>query len=175
MAPAPCKCETIREEFSPEQWSQIDAVIAHYCDTPGALITVLEAIQEITGYLPESVQQRVAKGLAIPLSQVYGVVTFYSFFTMQPRGKHQIKICLGTACHVGGGSRIEKQLEEDLGITPGQITIDRQFGLDIVRCVGACGLAPVLLVDDDIHKQVKVAKLDTILDHYRQPDAGQEE
>lgn len=175
MAPTQCVCESIHEAFTPKQWSQIDAVITHYRDTPGALIPVLEAIQEITGYLPESIQRRVAKDLAIPLSQVYGVVTFYSFFTMQPRGKHQIKICLGTACHVGGGSRIEKQLEEELDIKPGQITSDHQFGLDIVRCVGACGLAPVLMVDDDIHKQVKVAKLDAILDQYRQHAAGQEE
>jgi len=175
MSQTACQCETVNGEFTTEQWSKIDAVIAHYHDTPGALIPVLEEIQGITGYLPEEVQREVAKGLALPLSQVYGVVTFYSFFTMLPRGKHQIRVCLGTACHVGGGSRIEKHLEGDLGIAPGEMTHDRQFSLDIVRCVGACGLAPVVMVDEDTHKQVKVAKLDAILDQYRPPVAGQEE
>lgn len=170
-----CKCQSVEEEFTDEQWSEVDTVIERYRDKPGALIPVLEDVQGITGYLPESVQRRVAKGLAIPLARVYGVVTFYSFFTMQPKGKHQIRVCLGTACHVRGGSQIEKQVEQELGIHPGEITADRQFSLDIVRCVGACGLAPVMMVDDDTHKQVKTAKLEAILEQYRQPAANPEE
>jgi len=159
----------IPDEFTEEQWKRVDEVIARYRNKPGALIPVLETVQGITGYLPESVQRRVARGLNIPLSQVYGVVTFYSFFTMKPRGRHQVRVCLGTACHVRGSHRVLRDMEQKLGIEPGECTDDREFSLDIVRCVGACGLAPVMVVDDDTHKQVKVARLDQILDKYRRP------
>ena len=175
MNPSSCQYEKNLDEITAEQWSRIDAVIDGQRQKPGALIPVLEEVQGIAGYLPESVQRRVAKGLALPLSQVYGVVTFYSFFTMRPRGRHQIRVCLGTSCHVRGGSQIEKHLEEALGIAPGNLTDDRQFSLDIVRCVGACGLAPVMVVDEDTHKQVKVAKLGAILNSYRPSPAGREE
>jgi len=175
MNQTPCQCETAHEEFTTEQWSNVNAVMEKYRGKPGALIPVLEEVQGVTGYLPESVQRKVAQGLGLPLSQVYGVVTFYSFFTMRPRGKHQIRVCLGTACHVRGGSQIEKRIEQELGIAPGDITDDREFSLDIVRCVGACGLAPVMVVDEDTHKQVKAAKLDVILDQYRSSSAGREE
>ncbi len=168
MEAARCKCmETAADEFTPEQWERIDAVIATNRYRPGALIPVLEQVQGISGYLPEVVQRRVAKGLGIPLAQVYGVVTFYSFFTMKPRGKHQIRVCLGTACHVRGGHQVEKKLEQELGIMPGEVDKDRFFSLDIVRCVGACGLAPVMVVDEDTHRQVKTAKVDQILAKYR--------
>jgi NADH:ubiquinone oxidoreductase subunit E len=155
------------DEFSPEQWEKIDAVISAHRTKPGALIPVLEQVQGISGYLPEIVQRRVAKGLGIPLAQVYGVVTFYSFFTMKPKGRHQIRVCLGTACHVRGGHQVERKLEEELGIQPGEVDKDRLFSLDIVRCVGCCGLAPVMVVDEDTHQQVKTAKLDQILAKYR--------
>jgi NADH-quinone oxidoreductase E subunit len=156
------------EEFTEEQWRRVDEIIARHRDKPGALIPVLEQVQGITGYLPEEVQRRVAKGLGIPLSQVYGVVTFYSFFTMKPRGKHQVRVCLGTACHVRGSNRVLLEMEQKLQIEPGECTEDREFSLDIVRCVGACGLAPVMVVDEDTHKQVKVARLEQILEKYRQ-------
>ncbi len=154
------------EEFSSEQWEKTDAVIKKHQERPGALIPVLEEIQEITGHLPESIQRRVAFGLGIPLSQVYGVVTFYSFFTMVPKGRHQIRVCLGTACHVRGGQRIMESISQKLEIAPGECTEDRNFSADIVRCLGACGVAPVVVVDDDIHKQVKSAKLDELLRKY---------
>lgn len=155
------------DEFPPEQWEKIDAIIAEHRTKPGALIPVLEQVQGISGYLPEIVQRRVAKGLGIPLAQVYGVVTFYSFFTMKPRGKHQIRVCLGTACHVRGGHQVEQKLAQELGIQPGEVDKDRFFSLDIVRCVGCCGLAPVMVVDEDTHQQVKTAKVDQILAKYR--------
>ncbi len=154
------------EEFSLKQWEEIDAVIDRHQNRPGALIPVLEEVQEITGYLPESIQRRVAFGLDIPLSQVYGVVTFYSFFTMVPKGRHQIRVCLGTACHVRGGQRIMESIGQKLEIATGECTEDRNFSVDIVRCLGACGVAPVVVVDDDIHKQVKSAKLDELLARY---------
>ncbi len=161
-----CCCKAA-DEFTPAQWEEIDAVIAQHRSRPGALIPVLAKVQAVSGYLPEIVQRRVAKGLDIPLAQVYGVVTFYSFFTMKPRGRHQIRVCLGTACHVRGGHQVEKKLEEELGIRPGEVDKDRFFSLDIVRCVGACGLAPVLVVGEDTHQQVKTAKLEEILAKYR--------
>jgi len=161
-----CNCEDQAEEFSRDQWERIDEVINKFVDKPGALIPVLEEVQGITGYLPESVQQRVAKGLGLPLSHVYGVVTFYSFFTMTPRGKHQVRVCLGTACHVRGGHQIVKELEQNLGIHPGECTDDRQFSLEVVRCLGCCALAPVMLVNEDVHKQLKAPKLGDIIRKY---------
>jgi len=154
-------------EFSRFQWEQIDSIIDTYKGKPGALIPVLEEVQEISGYLPESIQRRVAFGLHIPLSQVYGVVTFYSFFTMVPRGKNQIRVCLGTACHVRGGQQIVDKIRDSLHICPGECTEDRQFSLDIVRCLGACGVAPVMVVNDNIHARIKPAKLNNVLDAYR--------
>lgn len=167
METAGCSCREGAGEFSPDQWEQVDGVIAAHRQKPGSLIPVLEQVQGITGYLPEEVQRRVAKGLGIPLAQVYGVVTFYSFFTMKPKGRHQIRVCLGTACHVRGGHQVEKKLEQKLGIRPGEVDQDRLFSLDVVRCVGACGLAPVMVVDADTHQQVKTSRVDQILAKYR--------
>ena len=155
-----------RDEKIESNLTEIDGIIERYRDKPGALIPVLEQIQNITGYLPESIQRRVAKGLNLPLSQVYGVVTFYSFFTMKPKGKHQLKVCLGTACHVRGGQAIVDRIKGELGIEPGGITPDREFSLDVVRCLGACGLAPVVMVDQDTHRQVKPVKINKILESY---------
>ncbi|MBW2591673.1 MAG: NAD(P)H-dependent oxidoreductase subunit E [Deltaproteobacteria bacterium] len=154
-------------EFTAEQWGQIDGILEKNRNKPGVLILVLEEIQELVGFLPESLQRRIAIGLDVPLSQVYGVVTFYSFFTMKPRGKHEIKVCLGTACHVRGGQRVLEKIEQKLQIGPGDCTEDRNYSLDIVRCIGACGVAPVMVVGKDVHKQVKPAKMDLILGKYQ--------
>ncbi len=162
-----CEKQATADEFTPEQWRLIDGLIEKYRDRPGALIPVLEEVQGITGYLPESVQRHVASGLSLPLSQVYGVTTFYSFFTMKPRGKHQVRLCLGTACHVRGAKRNLDHVMEALRVKPGECTEDRNFSLEVVRCLGACGLAPVMVVDEDTHKQVKEAKLDQILKPYQ--------
>jgi len=153
-------------EFTPTQWSQVDEVIQSWTGKPGALIPTLEGVQQITGYLPEDVQRRVARGLDIPLSQVYGVVTFYSFFTMKPRGRNQIRVCLGTACHVRGAQQSLDWLESHLDLAPGDCTEDRHFGLEIVRCLGACGLAPVISIGADTHRQVKPNRLTEILSSY---------
>jgi len=159
--------ETMGVEFTAEQWGQIDGILEKNRNKPGVLILVLEEIQELVGFLPESLQRRIAIGLDVPLSQVYGVVTFYSFFTMKPRGKHEIKVCLGTACHVRGGQRVLEKIEQKLQIGPGDCTEDRNYSLDIVRCIGACGVAPVMVVGKDVHKQVKPAKMDLILGKYQ--------
>jgi NADH:ubiquinone oxidoreductase subunit E len=154
------------EEFTAAQWSAVDGIIQHHRGRPGALIPVMEEIQEAIGYLPKGILRRVAKGLRIPFSEVYGVATFYSFFTMVPRGKHTIRCCLGTACYVRGGQRIMETLRKTLKIEPGETTEDRRFSLETVRCLGACGLAPVVVVDEDTHRQVKPSKIPGVLDAY---------
>ena len=169
-----CAREEEVDDFTAEQLKDVDDVIQRFRNKPGALIPVLEEIQGITGYLPESIQRRVASGLNLPLSQVYGVATFYSFFTMKPRGKHQIRVCLGTACHVRGAKRNMEHVMQALSLKPGECTEDREFSLDVVRCLGACGLAPVMVVDEDTHKQVKEAKLDQILKRYQDGSIGSE-
>ncbi len=158
--------DMLLEEFMPEQIQQLDEIIDAYRGKPGGLIPVLEKAQELLGFLPVSIQQRIGDGLNIPLSQVYGVVTFYSFFTMQPRGKHTVRVCLGTACYVRGGKKIAENIEKLFGIKEGETTPDRMFTYETVRCLGACGLGPVVVVDDDVHGRVKPDKLKSILDQY---------
>ncbi len=154
------------EEFTAEQLAAVEAVIERYRESPGALIPVLEDVQEILGYLPKSIQRRVALGLGIPLSEVYGVVTFYSFFTMVPRGRHTIRVCLGTACYVRGGQRNLEELCQCLKVAPGGTTDDRRFSLETVRCLGACGLAPAMVIDNDTFPQVKPSKIGGIIRGY---------
>lgn len=153
-------------EFTREQWAAVDAIIERYKQKPGSLIPVLEEVQEELGYLPKSIQHRVSHRLKIPYSEVYGVVTFYSFFTMVPRGRHTVRCCLGTACFVRGGKGNLEKLTTTLKVKPGQTTEDRRFSLETVRCLGACGLAPVMVVDDQTFRQVKPSKIATMLESY---------
>ena len=155
-----------QDEFTQEELAAVDGVIGRHRDKAGSLIPVLEEIQETIGYLPKSIQRRVAVGLNIPLSEVHGVVTFYSFFTMVPRGRHTTRCCLGTACYVRGGKKNMEKLTETLNVSPGETTADRRFSLETVRCLGACGLAPVIMVDGDTYRQVKPTKIPGILDTY---------
>ena len=134
---------------------------------PGALMPVLQKAQEIYGYLPIEVQTMIAAELNMPLSEVYGVATFYSQFSLNPKGKHRISVCLGTACYVKGADKLLEGLETRLGIKCGECTPDGLFSLDSTRCVGACGLAPVMLVDEDVYGRLTVDELDGILDKYR--------
>lgn len=154
-------------EFSPEQLNKADEIITRHKGKPGALILVLEQVQEVLGYLPKAILMLIAQGLNIPIATVYGVITFYSFFTMVPRGRHNIRVCLGTACYVRGGQKILNKLSTMLGIEPGGCTEDRRFSLETVRCLGACGLAPVQVIDNDTHGQVKIAKLEGTLAKYQ--------
>ena len=155
------------DEFSPEQFQTIDDIMEKNRGKQGALIPVLEKVQEVLGYLPRAIQRRVAEGLNIPVAKVYGVVSFYSLFTMTPRGRHNIRVCLGTACYVRGGQKIFKNLSDVLGIKHGGCTEDKRFSLETVRCLGVCGLAPVIVADADTHSQVKLPKLEEILDQYK--------
>jgi NADH:ubiquinone oxidoreductase subunit E len=154
------------KEFSQEQLQKVDAIIEKYREKPGSLIPVLEEIQGVLGYLPNEIQHRIAQALNLPQSRVFGVVTFYSFFTMVPRGRHTIRVCLGTACYVRGGKKNLDRLVQELGIDAGDTTPDRRFSLETIRCLGACGLAPVIVVDEDTYKQVKAQKLHAMLERY---------
>jgi NADH:ubiquinone oxidoreductase subunit E len=127
---------------------------------------VLQQVQEVTGYLPSEVQQRIAEGLGISTSMVYGVVSFYAFFTMVPRGRHTIKVCLGTACYVRRSNEILENLKNKLDVEVGGTTKDRKFSLEGVRCVGACGIAPVVMVNEDTYGNLDPVKASQILEKY---------
>lgn len=145
---------------------QISNVIDLYRDKEGSLIQVLHLAQEIYGYLPPEVQAYIADEMDIPLSEISGVVSFYSFFSSVPRGEHTIRVCLGTACYVRGGKKIVEHLQSLLGVELGGTTADGKFTFEIARCIGACGLAPAMMIDDTVYKQVNVNKLDRILAQY---------
>ena len=147
----PQNLEEINADLTPEVMAQIDEIVERLRDTPGSLITVLAEAQGITGYLPIELQEHIAAGLNLPGSTVYGVVTFYSFFSMVPKGRHIVKLCLGTACYVRGIQEVANRLENELNIKVGETTEDKRFSLEAVRCLGACGLAPAMVVDEDTH------------------------
>jgi NADH:ubiquinone oxidoreductase subunit E len=146
------------ETITKEEWEKIDEVIARHKGGHGALIPVLKETQDICGYLPKKVQHRIAEGLRLPPSQVYGVVSFYAFFTTVPRGKHIIRLCMGTACYVRGSKQILDQLQRELKVEIGGVTQDRKFSLEAVRCLGACGLAPVMVIGHDTYGMVDPGK-----------------
>jgi NADH:ubiquinone oxidoreductase subunit E len=154
------------KEFSQEQVAKLEKIINSYKGRPGGLIPVLEEAQMALEYLPMSAQKKISEGLNIPLAQVYGVVTFYSFFTMTPRGRHTVRVCLGTACYVRGGKNISEGLVKEFKVEEGGTTEDRMFTYETVRCLGACGLAPVIVVDENVHGKVKTAKIKEILQKY---------
>ncbi|MDP2971686.1 MAG: NAD(P)H-dependent oxidoreductase subunit E [Deltaproteobacteria bacterium] len=137
------------ETVTKEEFEKIDQVIAQYKGRHGALIPVLKEVQDICGYLPKKVQHRIAEGLSLSASQIYGVVSFYAFFTIVPRGKHIIRVCMGTACYVRGAKQILDNLRRELNVEVGGMTKDRKFSLEAVRCLGACGLAPVMTIGHD--------------------------
>ena len=153
-------------EITEEMWKEVDDIVRKYKEKRGALIPVLEECQNVCGYLPVEVQERIAEDLNIPGSTVYGVVTFYSFFTMVPEGRHTIRVCLGTACYVRGGKSNLDYLQDELGVEVGGTTGDLRFSLNSVRCLGACGMAPAMVVDDDTYAQVSRKNIMEILDRY---------
>lgn len=163
---AVCSCEEVDEQ---ELLQRVEELIGKY-HGENDIIQALHMAQGVFGYLPLEVQTLIAEKLEVPLSQVSGVVSFYSFFSTQPRGKHTIRVCLGTACYVRGGKDIVAELEKELAVAVGETTPDRQFTLEVARCIGACGLAPVMSVDDTVYRHVNVDELDDILNRYRQED-----
>ena len=149
-----------------EQEAKLMEVIAKHKESRGALIPVLHEAQEIYGYLPIEVQTMIAEGLDVPLSKVYGVVTFYAQFSLYPKGKYNIAVCLGTACYVKGSGDIIDKFKQILGIDVGECTPDGKFSLEATRCIGACGLAPVLTVNEDVYGRLTVDDVDDILAKY---------
>lgn len=150
-----------------EQEKMLRAKLAELKPQGGALMPALQFAQDMYGYLPYEVQKIIAEELDVTLSEVYGVVTFYSQFSLFPKGKYKIGICLGTACYVNGSGEIYDKLRNLLGIESGECTLDRMFSLDATRCVGCCGMAPVMTVNDDVYGKVKADDVEHILNIYR--------
>ena len=150
-----------------EQEAQLMAVIAEHKDQDGAVIPVLHKAQEIYGYLPIEVQEMISEGLDVPLAEIYGIVTFYTQFSLNPKGKYHIGVCLGTACYVKGSGDILEKIKEILGIEVGECTPDGLFSIEATRCIGACGLAPVLTVNDDVYGRLVVDDVEGIIAKYR--------
>ena len=151
---------------TPEQDKAFEAVLRELESVPGPLMKALQKAQEIYGYLPIEVQSRIADKFDVPLEEIYGIATFYSQFNLNPKGKYTIGICLGTACYVKGSGDVLNKFKEKLGIEPGQTTPDRKFTLDATRCIGCCGLAPVLTVNEKVYGKVTVEDVEKILSKY---------
>lgn len=162
---AQCTCGCSNEQDP--RYQQLEKIITENKQKPGALIPVLHQAQELFGYLPEDVQELVAEGLAIPLSEVYGVITFYSLFSTKPRGEHTIGVCMGTACYVKGSANILQAIQKELGVGIEDTTDDGLFTLTVTRCLGACGLAPVITIGEDVDGRLTPDKIPDIINKYR--------
>ncbi len=165
-----CACCSCGAESQDALLERIGELARSYRGREGSLIQVLHMAQGIYGYLPLEVQQVVADSLDIPLAEVSGVVSFYSFFSTQRRGEHTIRVCLGTACYVRGGKRIVERLHDILGVNVGDTTPDGKFTFEVARCIGACGLAPAMSIDDMVYKRVNPDNLEHILSRYTQEE-----
>ncbi|SJZ44847.1 NADH-quinone oxidoreductase subunit NuoE [Selenihalanaerobacter shriftii] len=150
-----------------KRYQELDKVINKYKGEPGALIPVLHEAQKIFKYLPEEVQTYIARGLEISPNEVYGVVTFYSHFSTTPQGEYKIGVCMGTACYVKGAGKLIEEIEKELDVNVGETTPDRKFTLVQTRCIGACGLAPVITINDDVYGRLTPDQIPEILDKYR--------
>jgi NADH-quinone oxidoreductase subunit E/NADP-reducing hydrogenase subunit HndA len=158
--------EPEREDLPPSMLHEIDRVIREYKDKPGSSIPVLQRCQSIVGYLPPRVQKIIARGLGLTPAEIHSIVSFYSFFTMKPRGDHNIRICLGTACYVKRVEEVLNKLMDSLKIDVGEVTEDKKFSIETVRCLGACGLAPVMVIDEETYGAVTPKKVPDILKEY---------
>lgn len=153
-------------DITDEMWSEIDQIIADNKDTPGSIIGVLRECQDVVNWLPVELIDYISDGLNLSRSEVFGIASFYSLFSLTPKGRHQIKVCMGTACYVKGIKEVMSRIDNEYQIGEGGTTEDRRFSLEAVRCVGACGLAPVVVVDQDTHGGVKADKIIETLDKY---------
>lgn len=157
---------TVPFKGTPEQEQKLRAWLTEHRDMPGAAMPALQQAQEIYGYLPMEVQDKIAKGLGVSLEEVYGVSTFYSQFALTPKGRNHISVCLGTACYVKGADKVLERITQKLGIQPEECTEDGAFSLTACRCIGACGLAPVMTVNDEVYGRLVPEDVDTILAQY---------
>ena len=162
------KISSLPFQGTPEQEAKLKEVIRQYQDDPGAVMPVLQEAQEIYGYLPLEVQTMIAEGLNVPVDEVYGVSTFYSQFALSPKGKYHISVCLGTACYVKGSGDVLNKLSEELGIDAEECTLDGRSALTACRCIGACGLAPVMTVNDDVYGRLTANEIPGILKKYQE-------
>ena len=161
------KISTIPFKDTPEQAAKLDAVIAECTGDVSMLMHVMQEAQAIYGYLPFEVQQKIADGMNVPLEKVYGVATFYAQFALSPKGKYDISVCLGTACYVKGAQELLDELSAQLGIGAEECTPDGKYSLTACRCIGACGLAPVLTVNEDVYGKITAADIKGILAKYQ--------
>ncbi len=152
--------------FSEEQIRELDKIIDS-CTTRSKLIPILEEVQQLLGFIPVAVQEMISERTGIPENDIYGVVSFYSYFTMEPRARHRIQVCAGTACYVKGGKEIGEFIEKKFHIKPGESTEDGRFTYEQARCFGTCGLAPVMVVDGKVYGKVKIQDIDKILEQYK--------
>jgi len=162
----PCAECTCKDKITKEQWEGLDAVVAKHKSTRGSLIQCLHEAQELIGFLPIEVQKRIADGLGIPVADVYSVVSLYALFSTQPKGEHEISVCLGTACYVRGADSVLNEIQDQIGIKAGETSKDGKFSINVVRCMGACGLGPVISIDGQTHGRLKSDKIKPILEKY---------
>ena len=160
------KISKIPFQGTPEQERELRDVLAGLKDQPGALMPAMQKAQDIYGYLPIEVQTMIAEGMNVPLEKVYGVATFYALFSLTPKGKYNVSVCLGTACYVKGSQEILDKICEVLGIAAGECTEDLKFSVEACRCIGACGLAPVFTINDDVYGRVTPDEIPDILAKY---------
>ena len=153
-------------DITDDMWIQIDEIINSHKSKPGSIITVLRECQDTVGYLPVDLIDYIGDGMNLSRSEVYGVASFYALFSMTPKGRHTIKLCLGTACYVKGIKEVLDRISNEYNVKEGGTTEDRRFSLEAVRCLGACGLAPVMVVNQDTHGDVKADRVLKILDQY---------
>lgn len=157
----------MNNSLTKEQIDKLLQIIQKYKNDEGKVMLVLHEVQEYLGYVPYEAQKLIAEGLEVPMSDVYGVVTFYSRFSLKPVGKYKIGICLGTACYVKGADKIIDKIEQRLGIKVGETTEDGRFSIAAMRCLGACGLAPVMTINEDVYGKLELNEIDAILDKYK--------
>ncbi|PMQ01639.1 MAG: NADH-quinone oxidoreductase subunit E [Dictyoglomus sp. NZ13-RE01] len=153
-------------KFSEYAQNEVEKILDKYAGSSGTLIMILHAIQEKFGYLPKEALEMVSNRMRIPLSEIYGVVTFYSFFRLEPQGKHVIRLCMGTACYVKGAADLLTALEQ-MGLKEGKVTEDGYYSLDLVRCIGACSMAPALMIDDEVYGRLTPNKVKKLLEDFR--------
>lgn len=154
------------QDINEDMWQKVDAVIAAHKSVPGSIITVLRECQDVVGFLPKELLDYISQGLNLPSSEVFGVASFYSLFSMEPKGRHTIKMCMGTACYVKGIKEAIGRIEQTFQVEEGGTSPDRRFSLEAVRCLGACGLAPVMVIGQDTHGDVSSDKVLDILEKY---------
>lgn len=150
-----------------EKMTKLDEIIANHKGQQGSLMPILHETQELFGYLPEEAQKKISKELNIPMAEIYGVATFYSRFTLKPRGEHTIGVCLGTACYVKNAQLVFERIQKELNVEPGETTDDNKFTLTATRCLGCCGLAPVMMIDEDVYGKLVPDDIPEILKKYR--------